>query len=107
MRRVSIWMVTSVLLGGCGASPAPQFFGAARHDVMAQGLRYAVFVKGDAVEVIRLDSIGRRDHARARAGLLEAAEAATGCRISGPLGGFARSPSLPGDSGEARYLMDC
>ena len=107
MRHVFIWILATALLGGCGASPAPQFFGAARHDVMAQGLRYAVFVKGDAVEVIRLDTIGRRDHDRARAGLLEAAETVTGCRVVGPLGGFGRSPSLPGDSGEARYLMKC
>ena len=59
------------------------------------------------VEVIRLDTIKRQDHDRARAGLIEAAESATGCRVAGPLGGYARSPSLPGDSGEARYLMDC
>ncbi|MCT2539254.1 hypothetical protein [Sedimentimonas flavescens] len=107
MRRVSIWILAMVLVGGCGASPAPRFFGAARHEVMAQGLRYAVFAKGDAVEVIRLDTIKRQHHDRARAGLIEAAESVTGCRVAGPLGGYARSPSLPGDSGEARYLMDC
>ena len=66
MRRIAICILVVGYLNGCGASPAPQFFGAARHDVTAQGIRYAVFVKGDAVEVIRLDTIGRHHHERGR-----------------------------------------
>ncbi len=46
-----------VILAGCGASPAPQFFGAARYDLTLEGIRFTVFLKDDRAEVIRSSAV--------------------------------------------------
>lgn len=94
------------LLAAC-ASPAPQFMGAARHEVTLDGIDFVVFVTGDRAEVIRMGYLGRAARTRVPALMRRAAEQVSGCQVVGPLTGRARSPSLPGDTGEARFQLDC
>ena len=97
----------AILLSGCGASPAPPFFGATRHDVTLQGIRFAVLVKGENAEVIRLGFLTLAQRGAVPGLMTAAAEQASGCRVTGPAAGIYRSPSLPGDTGEARFQLDC
>lgn len=94
-------------LAACGASPAPQFFGAERHDITLEGYRFAVLQKGSYAEVIRLGYLTMAQRKAVPALMVEAAERTTGCRVRGPASGRMRSPSLPGDTGEARFELDC
>lgn len=87
------------LLAGCGASPAPEFFGATRSDVTVNGRSYAVFQKGERVEVIRLGYARRGEHQEIRATMIELIPRVTGCRL--------RETTLQGDSGEMRGSLDC
>ncbi|KEO60999.1 hypothetical protein [Thioclava indica] len=105
MSRSSLFLC--LFLIGCGASPAPQFFGAIRHDMMLEGIDFTVFVKADKAEVIRLGYLSRRERDRVPALMVRAAEAASGCKVAGPAGGLYKSPSLPGDTGEQRFQLDC
>jgi ribosomal protein S14 len=95
------------LLCGCDASPAPVFFGAARHDVTLQGYRFTVLVKGDHAEVIRLGYLRRAERNAVPPLMIAAAEQASGCKVTGPATGLYRSPALPGDTGEARFRLKC
>lgn len=89
-------------LAAC-ASPAPQFFGATRHDITLSGIDFAVFHKEDRAEVIRLGYLPRPARAQVPALMVEAAERTTGCRV---IPGSAVT-GLPGDTGEARMDLDC
>lgn len=96
------------LLAACGAQPAPQFFNAERHDLTLGGIEFAVFLKDEYAEVIRLGGylpMAERD--RVPALMQQAAALAAGCPVAGPARGFYASPSLPGDTGEARFEMAC
>lgn len=105
MSRSSLFMC--LFLIGCGASPAPQFMGAIRHDMTLDGIGFTVFVKADKAEVIRLGYLSRSDRNRVPPLMVRAAEVASGCKVAGPAGGLYRSPSLPGDTGEQRFQLDC
>ena len=100
-------LVLSVLLSACGASPAPPFFGATRHDVTVQGTRFAVLLKEDHAEVIRLGYLSRAERRAVPPRMIVAAEQASGCKVTGPATGRYRSASLPGDTGEARFALKC
>ncbi|MBZ4022709.1 hypothetical protein CKO11_09590 [Rhodobacter sp. TJ_12] len=100
-------LVTIAMLAGCDASPAPVFFGAARHDISFSGQRFTVFVKDGHAEVVRLGYLPRAARDPIPAQMVQAAEIASGCRVAGPARGLWRSPSLPGDTGEARFRLDC
>lgn len=100
-------LVLAVLLSACGASAAPPFFGASRHDVTVQGYRFAVLVKDNHAEVIRLGYLSRAERKAVPPLMIVAAEQASGCKVTGPSTGFYRSPSLPGDTGEARFDLRC
>ena len=92
-----------VLLVSACASPSPGFFGAARHDVTLQGIRFAVFHQGNRAQVIRLGYLTPRQRAQVPDLMRQAAEKASGCRaIPGSL-----ITRLPGDTGEARLALDC
>lgn len=95
-----------LVLTGC-ASPAPRFFGAVRHDISLEGYRFAVFVKDDRAEVIRLGYLRRGERDPVPALMQRAAEMASGCAVQGPARGGWASPSLPGDTGEARFQLAC
>lgn len=95
------------ILAGCDASPAPPFFGATRHEIALSGYRFTVFVKGPHAEVVRLGYLRRAERDLVPALMIAAAEQASGCKVTGPDTGIWRSPSLPGDTGEARFHLKC
>ena len=94
-------------LAACDASPAPQFFGATRHETTLGGIRFVVYQTGDQAEVVRLGWLSRAERDRVPALMVRAAGQVTGCRVAGPATGLYRSPSLPGDTGEARFRLEC
>ena len=106
-RAALVVLSAATLLAACGASPAPQFFGAERYDITLEGYRFAVLQKGEFAEVIRLGYLTREQRRAVPPLMIEAAERTTGCRVIGPAMGAMRSPSLPGDTGEARFELTC
>lgn len=98
MNRFSC-LIALLSLAACGASPAPEFFGATRTDVVVSGRSYTVFQKGDRVEVIRLGRARRGEHQAIRATMIALIPQITGCRL--------RESSLQGDSGEMRGSLSC
>ncbi|KRW95453.1 hypothetical protein [Paracoccus sp. MKU1] len=91
-----------LLLSAC-ASPAPQFFGAVRHDITLEGIRFAVFHDGNQAEVIRLGYLSRRARAPVPELMVIAAERTTGCAVIPN----SLSSRIPGDTGEARLSLRC
>ena len=87
------------LVAACGASPAPEFFGAKRTDITVSGRDYTVFQKEERVEVIRLGYAKRGEHQEIRATMIELIPRVTGCKL--------RDNSLQGDSGEMRGTLSC
>lgn len=92
-------LILLLFLAACGASPAPEFIGAKRTDVTLNGRDYAVFQKGERVEVIRLGYAKRGEHQDIRATMIELIPRVTGCTL--------RESTLTGDSGEMRGSLDC
>ena len=88
-----------VLLAACGASPAPEFFGANRTEVSRNGRDYVVFHKGNRVEIVRLGYARRGEHQEIRATMIALIPEVTGCRL--------RESTLQGDSGEMRGSVTC
>ncbi len=88
-----------LLLAACGASPAPEFFGATRTETTVNGRDYVVLQKGERVEVIRLGYAHRGEHQEIRATMIELISTVTGCTL--------RESSLTGDSGEMRGSLNC
>lgn len=88
-----------LLLAACGASPAPEFFGASRRDVTVDGRAYTLFFTEKRVEVIRLGHARRGEHRAIRAAMVGLIEPTTGCRLI--------EASLQGDSGEMRGSIRC
>jgi hypothetical protein len=97
-----ICLIPVILLAAC-ASPAPQFFGAARSEVTLGGIRFAVFAKDNQAEVVRMGYLSRAARAPVQGLMMQAAEQATGCRVRAS--SFATQ--IPGDAGEARMSLDC
>lgn len=92
-----------LVLAACGASPAPQFFGAARHEITLGGIDFVVFHKDTRAEVVRLGYLTRRDRLPVPELMAQAVEQTTGCRvIPGSM-----ITGLPGDTGEARFRLNC
>lgn len=88
-----------ILVAGCGASPAVEFFGAARTDVVRDGRSYTVFQKNNRVEVIRQGYARRGEHQAIRAQMIALIPEVTGCSLV--------ESSLIGDSGEMRGSIRC
>lgn len=88
-----------LLLSACGASPAPEFFGAARTDVTRDGRDYVIFQKGERVEVIRLGHARRGEHRAIRATMIALIPEVTGCTV--------RERTVQGNSGEMRASVTC
>lgn len=96
-------LILLLFLTACGASPAPQFFGATRHEVTLGGISFVVFQKDDRAEVVRLGYLTRAERAPVPDLMIMAAEKITGCHVvPGPT-----VTGLPGDTGEARFRLDC
>ncbi len=90
-------------LAACSASPAPQFFGATRHPIRLGGIDFVVFRKDNLAEVVRLGYLSRPARAAVPQLMEEAAAHATGCRVRPG----SMVTGLPGDTGEARFRLDC
>ena len=98
MKRLTLLMV----LAAC-ASPAPQFFDATRSEVVKGGITFVVFQKDDQAEVVRMGYLTRAARAPVPDLMVQAAEAATGCKVvAGSM-----VTGLPGDTGEARFRLTC
>ncbi len=99
-----VLLVCLFFIAGC-ASPAPQYFGAVRHDVTLRGVSFAVFHHpgGAEAEVIRLGYLTRAQREAVTPLIYAAAEHATGCR------GVANSlkSRIPGDTAEGRVALRC
>lgn len=92
-----------IFLTACVASPAPQFFGATRSEVVQGGISFVVFHKENWAEVVRMGYLTRAERAPVPALMVKAAEQATGCQvIPGSM-----ITGLPGDTGEARFELQC
>lgn len=96
------YLALTLLLAAC-ASPAPEFFGAVRHDITLEGVRFAVFHKGTDAEVIRLGYLTRSARAAVPALMERAVEQTTGCRV---IPNSLRT-RIPGDTAEARLSLRC
>lgn len=91
-----------ILISGC-ASPAPDYFGAVRHEVTKGGIDFVVFQKGSAVEVVRLGYLTRAERKPVPRLMEEAAAEATGCRVVPN----SMRTKIQGDTGVARFDLDC
>ncbi len=99
MKHALTLAVAAITLASCGASPAPEFFGATRTDITVNGRDYTVFQKDERVEVIRLGHARRGEHQEIRATMIELIPTVTRCKL--------REASLQGDSGEMRGSLQC
>ncbi len=84
-------------------SPAPDYFGATRHEVTRGGIDFVIFQRDDRVEVVRRGYLKRADRAPVPRLMMESAELATGCRV---IQGSMRT-TIPGDTGVAQFDLDC
>lgn len=91
-----------LFLAAC-STPHPTMFGAERHEITRQGIRFVVFHKGDQAEVLRMGYLTRAERAPVPALMAEAAAATTGCRVIPD----SMQTRLPGDTGEAMFDLDC
>lgn len=91
-----------LLIAAC-ASPAPDFFGSARHDVTRGGIDFVVYQRTDEAEVVRMGYLSRKARAPVPRLMEAAAAEATGCRV---IPGSMRT-KIPGDTGVARFDLDC
>lgn len=96
-------LIPLLLLAACGASPAPQFFGAERHEITLGGIPFVVFHKENKAEVVRLGYLTRAERAAVPDLMVQAVERTTGCKvIPGSI-----VTGVPGDTGEARFRLRC
>jgi hypothetical protein len=91
-------LLVAVLLG-CGAQPAPEFFGAKRSEVSRDGRSNVVFHTDKRVEVVRLGYAPRWTHQAIRATMIDLIPEVTGCKLV--------DSTLQGDSGEMRGSIRC
>lgn len=91
--------LSALFLAACGAQPTPVMMGAQRTDVSRDGRDYAVYRKGEMVEVIRLGWAAPGEHQAIRATMIALIPEVTGCRL--------RETTLTGDSGEMRGRLTC
>jgi hypothetical protein len=92
-------LIFAFSLAACGAQPTPTMWGAVRSDVTRDGRHYAVFQKGNQVEIIRLGYAKRGEHQAIRATMINLIQEVTGCRLA--------ETTLQGDSGEMRGRVSC
>jgi hypothetical protein len=96
--RMKAMLALLLLLPAC-ASPAPEFFGATRTDVVRDGRSYTILQKAERVEVIRMGYARPGDHQAIRATMIQLIPEVTGCTL--------REATLQGDSGEMRGSLNC
>jgi hypothetical protein len=99
MKPIFARLLICSTLCGCGAQPAPEFFGADRADVTRDGHSYTVFHTDKRVEVIRLGYAPAGAHQAIRATMIALIPEVTGCKLV--------ESTLRGDSGEMRGSLRC
>lgn len=99
MARARTLLAAVLVVAGCGAQPAPEFFGARRQEATVDGRRYVVYSTDRRVEVIRLGYAPRGQHQAIRAAMIGLIAPVTGCRLV--------ESTLQGDSGEMRGSIRC
>lgn len=77
--------------------------GAVRHKMCLQGIDFVVFHKDDRAEVVRTTFITRPSRREIPVLMAQAAAQATGCKVIA----FSGKTLAPGDSGVARFDLDC
>lgn len=92
-------LVPLLVLAACTASPAPEFFGARKVEVMRDGRAYSVWFTDKRVEVVRHGYARRGEHEGIRATMVALIPEVTGCKLN--------ERSLTGDSGEMRGSIRC
>jgi hypothetical protein len=92
-------LLIPLFLAACGAQPTPLMFGAQRVEVTRDGRQYVVFVKENAVEVIRLGYARNGEHGPIRDTMVALIPEVTGCDLV--------DSTLTGDSGEMRAKIRC
>lgn len=93
----------ALLLSGC-ASPSPDMMQGARHAVTVDGVEFAVFQNDSEAQVIRRGGyIPRKDRDGVPALMAQAAAQATGCAVIDN----SIKTATPGDTGVARFDLDC
>jgi hypothetical protein len=93
------YLALILFITACGASPAPEFAGATRADVMRDGRAFTIFYTEKRVEVIRLGYAASGTHHAIRAQMIDIIPQVTGCTLN--------EGSLQGDSGEMRGSIRC
>lgn len=88
-----------LFLAACAASPAPEFFGATKVEVMRDGRAYTVWHTDKRVEVVRHGYATAGQHQAIRATMIALIPEITGCKLY--------EKSLQGDSGEMRGTIRC
>ena len=73
------------------------------HDITLGGINFVVFHKDTRAEVVRLGYLKRRDRLPVPQLMEQAVEQTTGCK---PIPG-SMVTGLPGDTGEARFRLNC
>jgi len=92
-------ILLAFLLAACAASPAPEFLGAQRADVVRGGRSYTVWFTDKRVEVVRHGYAKPGQHQAIRATMIALVPQVTGCDLY--------EKSLSGDSGEMRGSIRC
>jgi len=92
-------ILLAFLLAACAASPAPEFLGAQRADVVRDGRSYTVWFTDKRVEVVRHGYAKPGQHQAIRATMIALVPQVTGCDLY--------EKSLSGDSGEMRGSIRC
>jgi hypothetical protein len=96
------YLVLLLSLCAC-ATPSPRMMGAVRHHVRLQGIDFVVFHRDDRAEVVRTSFIVRPSPREISALMAQAAAQATGCEVIA----FSGKTLVPGDTGVARFDLDC
>ncbi|HRK67951.1 MAG TPA: hypothetical protein PKY73_10405 [Hyphomonas sp.] len=92
-------ILLAFLLAACAASPAPEFLGAQRVDLVRDGRSYTVWFTDKRVEVVRHGYAKPGQHQAIRATMIALVPQVTGCDLY--------EKSLSGDSGEMRGSIRC
>ena len=91
-------LLATAALAAC-ASPSPEYLGSPAVRFTHDSTRYALWRRGDAAQIIRLDHAFAASQRPTPARLVAALEAETGCIV--------RPQSVQGDSGVLNARIDC
>ena len=101
---LSLCLLLPVLALSACATPSPDMMGSVRRDVTVGNVAFTVFHDFNEAEVVRRGGyLSMKERNRVPALMFKAAEMVSGCRVI-PGSMTAR---LPGDTGVARFDLDC